>query len=532
MSLQPKTKPFYSQEGDKSFFGELTSLPHHRLLIIFSVVAVATRLIFMLYTGRIWEDALIALTSARNVWEGFGLTHHASEPRVQSFSSVLGEMIMIVGEAIQHGLLAVQLASLAASVVSIYFAFRLGALLAFNRIAHILVLSYLAMDHLQIFFGMGGMETQVATAVLLANAYFYLSRQWLKLGFALGLAILARPEFMLWAAIIAVAIPIWHREAILKTLLPAAIIALSWAAFAVTYFGSYTPQTIIAKSIVYERRPFAPLTVILQFCLDWWKHIAPFRQYAAVNATPVPDLLLKLVVLLLVAFALLGAFRASLANRRILAIVVLVAGFIGYRTLTANGPYSMWYLPPFMALFLLLAGAGVTYASLWAKIPTTILASAIALAYATPLVFALPLDKTIQEEIELGVRTKVGAELNRLMQPGDTVVLEPLGYIGWEIRNKTIYDYPGLASPIALKALIARRGQGLGGMMATLTPTFAVLRPDALYDIGIYLPETAQLYKTVSHVTLEKSIKLTHWGLSYTLIDNDFIILQQKEPTR
>lgn len=51
------------------------------------VTAVLIRLAFWVYTDRIWEDALISATPARNVWEGFGLTHHASEPRVHSFTS-------------------------------------------------------------------------------------------------------------------------------------------------------------------------------------------------------------------------------------------------------------------------------------------------------------------------------------------------------------------------------------------------------------------------------------------------------------
>jgi hypothetical protein len=527
-----QTKPLNSHGVGRRFFTELLSLPHHRLFIIFAVLAVATRVIFMLYTGRIWEDALIALTSARNVWEGFGWTHHVSEPRVQSFSSVVGELIMVIGESVRQGLLAVRLASIAASVATVYFAFRIGSLLLFNGIAHTLVLSYLAMDHLQIFFGMGGMETQVVTAILLANAYFYLSRQWRKLGFALGLAILSRPEFMLWAVIMIIAVLIWHRGAIFKTLLPAAIIALSWVIFAVSYFGSYTPQTIIAKSIVYERRPFAPLQVILQFCLDWWKHVAPFREYWAVSTAPVPDSLLKLVVVLLLVFALIGAYHATILNKRIFAVIILVAGFAAYRTVTASGAYFMWYLPPFMALFFLLGGAGVTYASKWAKVPAALAACLIAIAYATPFVFALPLDKTMQQEIEIGVRTKVAEELDLLMAPGDSVVLEPLGYIGWRIRNKTIYDYPALASPIALKALMTMPGTGLVGMMKVLSPTFAVLRPDILHDLNFYLPETAANYETIRHITLEKPIDLSHWGLSYLLIDNEFFILKRKDATQ
>src|SRR6185295_11098804 len=84
------------------------------LTLVFIGVAVATRVAFWAYTGRIWEDAIISLSPARNVWEGVGLTHHASEPRVHSFTSALGELVLIFGEAFGpgYGLTAMRIATL------------------------------------------------------------------------------------------------------------------------------------------------------------------------------------------------------------------------------------------------------------------------------------------------------------------------------------------------------------------------------------------------------------------------------------
>ena len=48
--------------------------PSEPLLAVFIALALATRLTFWFYTGRVWEDALITITAARNVWEDFGLT--------------------------------------------------------------------------------------------------------------------------------------------------------------------------------------------------------------------------------------------------------------------------------------------------------------------------------------------------------------------------------------------------------------------------------------------------------------------------
>jgi hypothetical protein len=105
------------------------------------------------------------------------------------------------------------LASLASAAGAIYFAYRICLLLFLPWYAQVLILGYLATDHLQVFFGMAGMETQVATMLLLANAYYYLTSQWTKLGVATGASVICRPEFVLWAFLISIAVIVWNRRA-------------------------------------------------------------------------------------------------------------------------------------------------------------------------------------------------------------------------------------------------------------------------------------------------------------------------------
>ena len=44
------------------------------------------------------------------------------------------------------------------------------------------------------FFGMAGMETQVAVAIFIGTIYFLLSKQWWQLGIWLGLGLICRPD--------------------------------------------------------------------------------------------------------------------------------------------------------------------------------------------------------------------------------------------------------------------------------------------------------------------------------------------------
>src|SRR4029077_19883485 len=87
------------------------ALLEQRMLCCFIALALVLRLVFWFYTHRVWEDALITITAARNVWEGVGLTHHASEPRVHSFTSPLTVLIPLLAEQFNAGLLALRLAT-------------------------------------------------------------------------------------------------------------------------------------------------------------------------------------------------------------------------------------------------------------------------------------------------------------------------------------------------------------------------------------------------------------------------------------
>jgi hypothetical protein len=80
-----------------------------------------------------------------------------------------------------------------------------------------------------------------------------------------------------------------------------------------------------------------------------------------------------------------------------------------------------------------------------------------------------------QTVVENGARHPVGAWLREHAAPGDTVFLEPLGYIGYFSRLKT-YDFPGLSSPEVVAA-VRGGAKSYVALIAKLRPTWIVLRP-------------------------------------------------------
>ena len=521
---------FYDLGAIRAGTGSIVrTLRDNPILAGFIALALVTRLTFWFYTGRVWEDALITITAARNVWEGFGLTHHASEPYVQSFTSPISVLIPILGEWFYAGLLALRLSSLVASVATIYFAYRIGVLLGFRWIAQVFVLMYLACDQLQIFFGMAGMETQVVTAIAVATLYFYLNRSWWKLGVACGCAALSRPEFVMFLLPpVGIALLFFHRRAILKVAIPALALALPWYLFATLYYGSPVPNTIVAKSWSYQIGLFsASWKEMWGFTVRSWRDYAPFKEFWLSYEAPLPDLALKMIVALVLLLFLGGLVLSARRKSGLVIAGVAFIGFVAYRNSTILNSYYMWYLPPFTALFFIVAGYGLSELAGKAR-PAIVLGMILALSFALHLPFSMPLDKKVQETIEAAVRERTGYTLAGMMKnPDDTVVLEPLGFMGLAAFNKTVYDFPGLGSKVAARATKNLSPPRVAGLVDALQPTYAVLRPNEFGDLMRRFPQTAARYEVAARMRAAPGLTLRNMGYAYRLSDNDFRILRR-----
>jgi hypothetical protein len=121
-----------------------------------------------------------------------------------------------------------------------------------------------------------------------------------------------------------------------------------------------------------------------------------------------------------------------------------------------------------------------------------------------------------------------GRKLNQLMGRDDTVVLEPLGFVGWEARNKTIYDFPGLGSRVAVAALRDMPNASLEALAAALKPTFLMLRPAELAALRSVYPGVAAAYEPVDGARLSGPANLRFLGLSHLTVDDDFTILRRR----
>jgi hypothetical protein len=352
---------------------------------------------------------------------------------------------------------------------------------------------------------MAGMETQLAVAVLLAGVLAVIRERALLAGLLGGMAVLARPDLGLW--LLPVLAWAWARKTSdgLRAAGGAAAVLLPWVAFTTATYGSPIPQTIVAKAVSYSTAPESLLDV--GAWVAWATHqmglsalamlrgFMPFFEDGTLVAAPIPAWVLSLVGIATMVFIGVGAW----ASRRVAnwwPILVFVALFVAFwLVFVPPVGYFTWYLPPFTAVAAVLAGAGIERLGRHRTWMRSGAGAALLVAFAIHLPWSIPLEARVQAEIEEGIRTEVGRYLGAKVAPGEGVVTEPAGYLGYYSRA-TLYDYPGLTSRASLAALrsLPRSERSVAGLAAALRPSWAVLRPTEWAELERTHPDVAACY--------------------------------------
>lgn len=516
----------------------------------FAVLAAAIRIVFWIYTDRVWEDALITILHADNAVNGIGLTHFkVDEPRIHGFTSPLSVLIPLVGEVLHAGwgLTTMRVASIAASVATVILAGSLvrrtpGMTMPLGLAA--MACAYLAIEHHQILWGMAGMETQVACAVLLFSAWCYVVRRYALLGVAAALCVLVRPDFAIWTAIIGAFLLVDCREQrslrpLLTTVGIAVALYLPWIVFATLYYGSPVPNTILAKAAGYPlwrpdlgsagaaisgvwERLYAQVIVLLGPAFGG--HGTGFVPLFANGR-------LAAAMLLMVAVSLVAAFRER--RREILLLHAFFAAYTAYYIFLVPVIFG-WYIVPYSTVGILLAAHGL--ATLLRPLRDERLREALAwgvcVAYiglfATFLPTTFRTERDIQALIEEPVRVAIGKYLNTT-PPDTTIAGEPLGFIGY-YSKRTYYDFPGLASRRVVDHLRRTHSRDFFYLLRELQPDYLALRPSEAKnlathpDLGRWLNEN---YEMERRFTVPEEDRRRIF-LVQRNIDCDFVLLHRK----
>jgi hypothetical protein len=137
-----------------------------------------------------------------------------------------------------------------------------------------------------------------------------------------------------------------------------------------------------------------------------------------------------------------------------------------------------------------------------------------------------------QQLIEDGVRKPIGLWLRAHAQtPHDTVLLEPLGYIGYYSQLK-MFDYPGLSSKEMVEVRRHLGPERLGEAYLELKPDWLVLRPNEVRTPNrIINPQhIGDFYDMVAVFDASDKVSAVGWlpGRNYLQADQTFVVFHRK----
>ncbi len=484
--------------------------PHLRRYWPVILLMLAVPLAFAWFTGHAWEDYFITLRTSRNLVEGNGLVFNSGE-RVHTFTSPLGVLLPALCSWLagaSHESLALwffRFINAGLLAVAALFVCRRSETLGLGRFGRFVFFGLLAADAKLADFASNGMETGILVFFVLllwSELEAPVAPRALPIAIACAGLMWTRPDaFILGAALMAPHFFLRRRgttvrprpwRPLLRGVLLGAALYLPWFVFAWWYYGSPIPHTIVAKSVI------TPRFQLHEFLLLPWRTLIGdsfltdlfLPTYWYYGGWPSLLHLFGHVLSVAAAFAWFCPALPGPARRASLSV------FCGMFYVCAIIPFP-WYLPPWTALAAL--ALAFTFDDLLARArrlshpsfaSVTRVVGSLAVGVQVAVLLAAAWQMRIQQRlVENDGRREIGRWLHATAAPGDTVFLEPLGYIGYYSGLKT-FDVPGLSSP---EVVAAMRGGAVrfASLIERLHPTWLVLRPFEIADPR--LPENAAL---------------------------------------
>ena len=390
--------------------------------LIPAVVLVASRLILSRVIPFAAEDAYITFRYARNFAHGFGLVFNPGE-KVFGFSSPVWTLWMAA--AFKLGASPVLWARLTTVALELVTLLVVGALLrrhASRASAWCFTVFWVVWPYCGAV-AMSCMENSAMVGLLALATAWSANRSRLS-GPALAAVALLRPEGMIAAAVVATQAS-WRDRAVAVAIIVAGLAALA------SYFGSPIPQSLLAKSQIYG----TPGPWVGRY---WWDWLSPFILGHFSSVTETGHLFLLSVVF--TPALVLGA-RALWAERTspLLAFIgACLAVWLGYALLGVA--FFWWYLAVPLAGFVALAAAGFPRL---ARGPALYVSAGLMVVGLWTVALQLYLGRAQNEYLGFA---KVARFLYANAQPGQKVMLEPIGFVGFQ-DPLVVVDEVGLVSP-------------------------------------------------------------------------------------
>jgi len=421
---------------------------------------VLSRVLFMLAQPFASEDAYIAFRYARHLVDGLGLTYNPGE-RVMGFTSLPWTLWCALGLALHVSpVLWTQVNSAFADAASLVLMTDVLCRRC-GRMAGWAFAMFFSTWPLFSASAVSGLESSVFFLAMVASAVL-IERRSRWAGLALGVLAVLRPEGLLAGALMA-----WRADR--RARIIAGVIALVMIGGLWAYYGSPIPQSVIAKAALYG----TPGPWVGRHWWDWL-FPAPLGRYPSSTE----GLQLAPIAILFAASTVQGA--RDLWARRWPAIVLVTASGVGIwlAYCVLGVAYFWWYMVVPVATLAVLAAVGLPKVVSGSLVPAM---AAVFLLGTWTLALPLYLGRAKAEYVN---NMSVANVLRAQAGPTDTIMVEPIGMIGYE-TGLAVIDEVGLVSP----AVVRRRLAGAGwyaDVANAANPRWLVLRQEVLSDASGY----------------------------------------------
>ncbi len=425
-----------------------------RAQILIPLLAIAAHLI---PGPRTIDDAYITFRYARNLISGTGLVFNPGEHVLGTttplYSLLMAGLALVTGGAqAPFPILAWALNALAAAAGA-YLLILLGASLGSRR-AGLAAAAVWAVAPMSVTFAIGGMETSLFIALMLATLYLHLSERPVAAAAFAALSLLTRPDALLF--LLPLALERLRRSLPAGRLNPAPLRITAreataflipvgtWAVFATLYYGNPIPHSILAKTQAYLLPQEAGLVRLLQhYATPFLGHLLFGVPWIGVGLVAYP---------ILYGLGALRALRARPDSWAVLAFPwVYLAAFA-----IANPLIFRWYLAPPLPLYFLGIFLGAERLGSDLRRPALIVGLASAAFVMTLNGWTLspdhgpsrPAPEMAYIKLEL-LYEQVARDLKDSLLPGQVLAAGDVGALGYFTQAR-ILDTVGLISPQSL----------------------------------------------------------------------------------
>lgn len=443
------------------------------------LAAAALWLWFRVHTGIVLEDALITFRYARNLAEGRGLVFNEGERVLGTTTPLLTLVLGLLGAVFGAEWIPVIANVLMMPAAAGAGLFTFAALRALGRPPPLAlaVMAAFCFHGDTLWTACGGMETPLVLFFMSASLYALARKTHRLAAVAAALLILTRIDGVIWAIGVFLVIAIQERRSLLRALLTGSAVVAPWALFAMLYFGTIVPHSVVAKRVIGT-----------SVGDEFWPRIARFARWSSeylASSSPAGGPVG-------LAFFAVGAWMALRSPPRAPFALVLAFSLAFPLVLCLGGsPLDFpWYLAPMGYTALILGCLGMwrlgqvaiaagerSAAAGWAARGTL---AALCLVYAWTLAERASAEATFwrrQQINEDGTRRAAGAWLARNTPPDALVAMEAVGYQAYYSERKVI-DLAGLVSPavVALRRESGTNAETFFRVLRDLKPDYLLLR--------------------------------------------------------